>query len=188
MEKAQRAEMVAALVTDKYSGFKEGDEAVLEACSDARLEEFRAASDSRKVAERKASDLETELTKANARLKVSEEKLRTAQEAPTEEQWLERAPAPYKRLIDAAKAEEDATRAAIVSHLKDLGNNTEAELKQMPLEQLKTLAAYARFQVPDFSGRGLPQERNAAQNTGNYAPPDPYKAALEKMNGSKAVN
>lgn len=188
MEKAQRAELVAALVTDRYSGFKEGDEAVLETCSDARLEEFRAASDARKVEEKRAADTATELVKANARLKVSEEKVRTLEQAPSEEDWLAKAPARIKTLIDAQKAEEDATRSAIVSHLKDLGNNTEAELKAMPLDQLKTLAAYARFQVPDFSGRGLPQERNASQNNASYAPPDPYKAGLDKMNGSKAVN
>jgi hypothetical protein len=191
MDKAQRAEFIAALVTDKYSGFRDGDEPVLEACADTRLEEFRAAADARKVEERRSTETATELVKANARLKVSEEKLRTAQEAPTEEDWLAKAPPRYKALIDADKAQEDSVRAAIVSHLKDLGNNTEAELKAMPTEQLKTLAAYARFDVPDFSGRGIAQERHASGNRQTYAAPDPYKDALAARRvaeGSKAVN
>lgn len=190
MDKTMRAERIAALVADPYSGFKEGHEAILEACSDEQLEEFRAASDARKVSEHQAKQTETELTKANARLKVSDEKLRAASEKPTEEEWLEKAPPRYKALIDADKAEEDAVRAAIVSKLKDLGNNTEAELQAMSTDQLRTLADYARVTIPDFSGRGMPKERYAsARKTDSYAPPDPYKEPLERMrNGSKAVN
>jgi hypothetical protein len=182
-----RAELIATLVADRYSGFKSGDESVLEACSDARLEEFRAASDVRRVDEQKARVTETELTKANARLKVSDEKLRAAEQTPSEAEWLEKAPPKYKALIDADKAEEDAARAAIVSSLKDLGANTEAELKEMPLDQLRQLAAYARVTVPDFSGRGVPKDRYASSKpTNSYAPPDPYKEGLAKM--SKAIN
>ena len=45
MEKTARAELIAALVTDKHSGFADGDEAILEAASDERLERFRSAAD-----------------------------------------------------------------------------------------------------------------------------------------------
>ena len=189
MEKSQRQELIAALVTDRYSGFKDGDESVLEACADARLEEFRAAADARKVEEARARSIDTELVKANARLKVTEEKLRTAEQNPSEEEWLAKAPARVKTLLDAQKAEEDAERSSIVSQLKDLGNHTEPELKGFPLEKLRELAAYARIQIPDFSGRGVAKERNAAANTTGYAPPDPYAAALASRRGeSKMVN
>lgn len=185
-----RAELIATLVADRYSGFKAGDESILETCSDQRLEEFRAASDARRVDEQKSRTTETELVKSNARLKVSEEKLRAAEQNPTEEEWLAKAPARIKTLIDADRAEEDAVRASIVSSLKDLGANTEEELKAMSVDQLRQLAAYARVTVPDFSGRGMPKDRYAsAKSTNSYAPPDPYAAGLEKMrNGSKAVN
>lgn len=190
MDKATRAEQIAALVADRYSGFKEGDEAMLETCSDGRLEEFRAASDARKVDEQKARTTETELTKANARLKVSDEKLRAAEQMPSEEEWLAKAPPKYKALIDADRAEEDTIKASIISKLKDLGANTEAELKEMSVDQLRQLAAYARVTIPDFSGRGVPKDRYAtSKNTNSYAPPDPYAPGLEQMrNASKRVN
>lgn len=190
MDKSRRDEMIAALVIDRWSGFKAGDEAVLEACSDERLEGFRAAADVRRVEEQKTKTLETDLSKANARLTVLAEKLRTAEEAPSEEVWLSNAPPRYKALIDADKAEEDAVRASIVSKLKDLGNNTEAELQAMPIDQLRTLADYARITIPDFSGRGIPKERYASgKKTDSYAPPDPYKDGLERLkNASKMVN
>jgi len=125
--KTNRAEQIAALVVDPHSGFKTNDENMLESCSDERLAEFRAASDARRVDEQKARTTETELTKANARLKVTEEKLRAAEQAPSEEEWMAKAPAKFKALYDADKAQEDAIRAAVVSKLKDLGANTEAD-------------------------------------------------------------
>lgn len=180
MEKSTKAEIIAALVTDSYSGFKDGDEHVLEACSDARLEEFRASSDARKSAAGAQSRLETDLRNASARLKVAEERIKTLEQPLSEDDFMQKAPASIKTLLEAKKAEEDAIRASLVSQLKDLGANTEDELKKKPLDELKTLAAYARVQVPDFSGRGLPVERHAAENRANYAPPDPYKAPLEE--------
>lgn len=179
MEKNTRAELIAALVTDRYSGFKDGDEPILEAASDARLEEFRTASDARKTEERAKAKLETELTNANARLKVSEERLKTAEQNPTEEEWLSKAPPSIKSLLDARKQEEDALRASLVSSLKDLGANTEEELKAKSIIELKTLAQYARIEVPDFSGRGMPVERTAS--TKSYAPPNPYEAGIKAL-------
>lgn len=182
-----RAEIIASLVSDKHSGFKAGDDAMLETCSDVRLEEFRAAAEATRAAERDHGKTTTELTKANARLSVAEERLRTAEQNPTEDEWLAKAPPKIKVLLDAHKAQEDAVRASLVAQLKVMGANTEDELKAMDLDKLKQLAAYARVDVPDFSGRGLPVERNASEKT-NYAPPDPYAAALAAQRGSKAVN
>jgi len=187
--KTNRAEQIAALVVDPHSGFKTNDENMLESCSDERLAEFRAASDARRVDEQKARTTETELTKANARLKVTEEKLRAAEQAPSEEEWMAKAPAKFKALYDADKAQEDAIRAAVVSKLKDLGANTEAELNAKTTDQLRELAEYARVSIPDYSGRGLAKERFASSKTVNYAPPDPYAADLEKLrSSSKRVN
>jgi hypothetical protein len=187
--KTNRAEQIAALVVDPHSGFKTGDEGMLETCSDERLAEFRAASDNRRTDEQNAKTTSADLVKSNARLKVTEDKLRVAEESPSEEAWMEKAPERVKALIAAEKAEEDSVRAAIVSRLKDLGANTEAELNAMPTEQLRQLAEYSRTPVPDFSGKGLPKERYASSKTTNYAPPDPYAAGLEKLRaGSKFVN
>jgi predicted nucleic acid-binding Zn-ribbon protein len=186
MEKATRAELIAALVTDKYSGFKDGDEAILEACADARLEEFRVASDGRRSEVSARTKLETDFRNVSARLKISEERIRTAEAEMSEEEFLQRAPASIKTLVEAHKAQESAARASLVSQLKDLGAMSEDELKKKSIDELKTLASYARVEVPDFSGRGLPVERTASDRV-SYAPPDPYAAGLKSLQ-SKAVN
>jgi hypothetical protein len=177
-----RAELIATLVTDKYSGFRDGDESILEAASDARLEEFRSASDAAKASANAAARLDTEHRNVSARLKVAEERLRTAEQEMSPEEFLLRAPAEFKTLIEGHKAEEAQLRAALISQLKDLGANTEEELKKSPTDQLKTLAKYARVEIPDFSGRGLPRERHASDNNNeSYAPPDAYAAGLKAL-------
>jgi hypothetical protein len=184
MEKNVRAEVIAALVTDKYSGFKDGDEAILEACSDTRLEEFRASSESRKVEATAKARLETDHRNVGARLKIAEDRIKAAESELTEEEFLAKAPARFKTLIESAAAAEAATRASLVAQLKDLGANTEEELKKKSIDELKTLATYARVTVPDFSGRGMPAERHAAAPS--YAPPNPYAAGLKALQGGKA--
>jgi hypothetical protein len=186
MEKSTRAELIAALVTDKYSGFKDGDESILETASDARLEEFRAAADAAKASVSTISKLETDNRNLGARLKVAEERLKTAEQAMSEDEFIAKAPPSIKALLDERKAEEDAVRSALVSCLKDLGANTEEELKKKSIPELQTLAKYARVEVPNFSGRGLPQDRYASSKT-TYAPPDPYAEGIKAMR-AKTVN
>ena len=78
--------------------------------------------------------------------------------------------------------------SALVAQLKDLGANTDEELKKKSTQELTTLAKYARLEVPDYSGRGLPQSRQAEESK-NYAPPSPYAAGLKALqSGSKAIN
>ena len=188
-DKSTRAELIAALVTDKHSGFKDGDEAILEAASDVRLEEFRTATEAHRAATGAVGKLETENRNVSARLKVAEDRIKASEQTLTEEEFIARAPASIKTLLDAHKAQEDATRASIVSQLKDLGAHTEDELKKKSIEELKTLAQYARVSVPDFSGRGLPQERHASSRRENYAPPNPYPDLEPKAKSkSKTVN
>src|SRR5262245_25350548 len=148
-----RAEVVAALVTDKYSGFTIGDEAMLEGCSDARLEDFRAASEARRTEANSKTRLETDNRNISARLKVAEERLKASEQPLTEEEFLAKAPARFKDLIDAATAQEAAERLAYVNQLKDLGAHTEDELKKKGLDELKTLAAYARIKIDRKSTR-----------------------------------
>lgn len=189
MEKTARAELIAALVTDKYSGFKDGDEAILEAASDARLEEFRTASEMHRTGVSAYAKLETEHRNVSARLKVAEDRIKAGEQDLSEEEFLQRAPAPFKAVLEAHKAEEAALRAAYVSQLKDLGEHTEEELKKMPTEQLQTFAKYAHVTLPDFSGRGLPVPRTAQENNDDFTPPDPYAAGLKTLQASsKAVN
>lgn len=182
-DKTNRAELIAALVTDKYSGFKDGDEVILEACSDSRLEEFRTASEGRKSAANSLTKLETEHRNVSARLKVAEDRIRTAEQDLTEDEFLTRAPASIKSVVEAYRASEAATRSSLITQLKDLGEKGEEDLKKLSTDDLKTLASYARVDVPDFSGRGIPQERHASSRA-NYAPPDPYKDGIAKLRGA----
>jgi hypothetical protein len=184
-DKNTRAEVIASLVTDNYSGFKDGDEAILEACSDSRLDEFRAASDTRRSAEGAHNRLETDYRNASARLKVSEERIKTLEQPLSSEDFMQKAPPEIKVLLEAHKAQEDAIRSSLVSQLKDLGAHSEEELKKKSVDELKTLASYARVQVPDFSGRGLPVERHAQENKQNYAPPNPYAEPLKALAAAK---
>jgi len=188
-DKSTRAEVIAALVIDKYSGFKDGDENILEAASDARLDEFRAAADRARSAEGAYSRLETENRNVAARLKVSEDRIRTLEQPMTTEDFVQKAPPEIKALLEEKKAEEDAIRAAFVASLKDCGANTEEELKKKPIDELRMLAKYARVDVPDYSGRGLTRERNA-EDKRSYAPPSPYDAQLKALRekSAKAVN
>jgi hypothetical protein len=185
-EKATKAEIIAALVTDKYSGFKAGDEAILEACSDARLEEFRAGSDAAKTGAQAFAKLETEHRNTTARLKVAEEKIKASEQPMTEEEFTAKAPAPIKAILDEIKTAEAAERAAYISKLKDLGADSEEALRAKTMDELKTLAKYARIEV-DYSGRGLPRERRDAQGSNSYAPPSPYKEGLAALR-AKTVN
>lgn len=188
MTKEKKAELIAALTTDKYSGFKEGDVAFLETASDARLEEFKAAAEANKAAAEKATKDEDDLRAAQAKITVIEGKLKTAEAAPTEEEWIKRAPAGVKTLLENQKAQEAEVRESLIKELKAAGANTEDELKAMGTEQLKTLAKYAKVAVPDFSGRAIPQHR-AAEETDlkKYSPPDPYGPGLKALQ-DKAVN
>lgn len=187
MEKSTRAEVIAALVTDKYSGFKSGDESLLETASDARLEEFRSAAGAAKQSTTNFVRLETDHRNITARLKVAEERLKETEQPMSEEEFISKAPDGIKVILNEIKAAESAERAAIISQLKDLGADTEDALKKKSTSDLKTLATYARVTVPDFSGRGLPKERNASDATVTYAPPDPYADGLKALR-SKAVN
>ena len=177
-QKNGRAELIAALVTDKFSGFKDGDENMLEACSDTRLEEFRSASESRKSETTAHTRLETEHRNTSARLKIAEDKLKASEQELSEEEFLAKAPSSIKSLIENHKAQEAELRADLVSALKDCGANTEDELKKMDTSTLRNLAKYARVNVPDFSGKGLPVQRNASEQP-SYAAPKPYTEAIK---------
>lgn len=176
-----RAELIASLVTDKHSGFKDGDEPFLETASDARLEEFRSAAESNKARAGDIVKLETSNRNLEARIKVTDERLRVAESPLSEEEFAQRAPAGIKSILDARKAEEDGLKASLVSLLKDLGAHTEDDLKKMPIGQLQTLAAYARVEVPDFSGKAMPRLNAKQETNDDYIPPNPYEAGLKTL-------
>jgi hypothetical protein len=182
-----KAEMIADLITDKFSGFKDGDEHILEACADARLVEFRSAAASHKVKAEERTNLETENRNVTARLTVAGDRLRAAEATLTEEEFLNRAPMSIKSLVEGHRAAEQAERTSIITQLKDFSVDTEEVLNKKSVEELRTLAKYAHIEVPDFSGRGLPRNETI-KNLSSYDPPDPYAAGLKARRESKSVN
>ena len=194
MTKEKKAEIIAALTIDPHSGFKAGDEKLLEAVSDVRLEELRAAADVRKADAEKAAKTEADLRAATGRLTVIEGKLKAAEEKPTAEQWLEKAPEEIRVLIEDQRAAEVEKRETLVAKLKGLGASTEEELKAMPTAQLETLAKYAKVDAPpSYAGRGMPVVRGAAgtkEDIEDFTPPNPYEADIKALQArnSKAVD
>lgn len=182
-----KAEMIAGLVTDKFSGFKEGDEAILETMSEARLEELRAAAETNKASAAAMTKLETDHRNTAARLKVAEEKLKESEKKPTKEQWIENAPAEIKTLLDRQATQEAEQKNELVTKLKGLGANTEDELKAMDLTALQTLAKYAKVDAPavDFSGRGAP--RVPSNNNDEFKAPNPYEEPLKALRAATAA-
>jgi len=197
LDKTKRAELVAALITDQHSGFKEGDEAFLnlEAVSDARLEEFQTAAVNRKAAAEAAAKTETDHRAAAAKVTVLEGKLRDAEKPRTKEQILAdlNSVPELKTLLDNQAAQEAAERETLIVELVKVGADTKEQLTAMSTGELKTLAKYAKVATPtpDFSGQGVPR-RIATAASGDaktaYAPPDPYAEPLEKMRAAKTVN
>lgn len=186
-DKTKRAELIALLTTNNpFSGYVEADTAMLEAASEERLEEFRGAADARKAQSESFTRIENELRNANARLKVQDDRLRAAEQGMTEEEWMAKAPAHIKRVLEREKAAEDMYRGSIIVQLKDLGQHTEDDLKKMSTEQLETFAKYAHVTVPDFSAaRVAPRALMQNSDNGSYAPPDSY--GLKAKKGKQAV-
>ena len=187
-EKSTRDELIAALVTDSYSGFKDGDEPILTGASDARLDEFRAAAEKNRATHATIARMESDQRQTAARLKVAEEKIVKLEQPMTDDDFVARLSptSPIKVMLESRAAEEKTLHASLVSSLKDLGGETEEQLKKRSIPELQTLAQYARVKVLDFSGRGLPVERSASAKTITYAPPDPYKDGLEKMRAAES--
>ena len=183
MEKTARAELIAALVTDKYSGFKDGDESILEGASDERLEQFRAAADATRASLNERTRLETDHRNTTARLKVAEERIKASEAPMTEEEFIQRAPESIKKDLESLKAAEAELKATLVDGLKASGAHTEEELKKMAIPDLKRLAKYAKLEVVDYSGKG--EMKISESNEDLYEPPDPYAAGLKALQQTK---
>lgn len=187
-----RQALITKLTTCSCSGFTKDDVKMLEAASDERLQAFVVATDAamkKKEDEEKMKEEEEEKVKAAAaKAKADEDAKRTleqqvaelkaaSEKTLTEDEFLKRAPESIRTLVADKKAQDEAERTALTTSLKAASAVfNEDELKAMDLPQLRKMAALAKVDQPDYSGRGLPVIRTA---TSAFAPPDPYKAALE---------
>lgn len=162
MTAEQRAEIVRALMTNKYSGFTNGDERMLEAASDERLEAFRVASEARAN--------EDQALRAAAAKQL------------TVEEFMAAAPPELKSLISRQQQQETTLKAALVTELRAAQSEySEAELSVMPVADLTRMARLAKVDTAkiDFSGRGLP--RSLASEEDDFTPPNPYEKGLKAL-------
>jgi hypothetical protein len=150
--------------------------AASEAATKEATDKAAAAETARAAAEAKATGAETEKAGAEARIKALEAGAIPAAEL-----------AELRGLAAAKKEQDEAEKAGLVGKLKALGALTEDQLKAKPLDELRTLAAFAKVDAPraDFSGMGQPAQRAAGSAT--FAPPDPYKAGVDALRAANAA-
>ncbi len=125
----------------------------------------------------------TELKAAADAKKEADAKIKTLEAAQIPAEELTQL-----RSLATAKAAQDATeKTELVTKLVALKTLTEEQLKAKSLDDLRTLAAFAKIETPDFSGRGIAQPRVAAA-TEDFTPPNPYEAGLKALQGASKVN
>jgi hypothetical protein len=144
-----------------------------------------------KAAAEKFKVLEAKRLADEAKLKAAQAAGLTLEEYE-EAQWLKTAPASIRAMAAENKRVKAERKAELVAALKTASDAlTEEQLNAKPLDELETLAKFAKLDAPvvtDFSGRGVPVPRSAGEHNVHLNPPDPYKAGIAKMRGEKAVN
>ena len=172
-----KAERIAALLKHEHNTVK--DLKTLETVSEDFLTilETQATANGEQSAKH-AAELKTAQDKqaeTDAKLKAAE-----AAQIPAEELVTLRALGAAKQAADTAEKVSLVTK--LVAASKAL---TKEQLETKTLDDLKTLAAFAKIETVDYSIKGIPTPRAAQTPLTEYAPPDPYAAELKAL---KAVN
>ena len=104
------------------------------------------------------------------KIKAAAAKAGISVEEYEEQEFLKTAPASIRAMAAKHKAAEAARKTELVAALKG-GPLDEKQLAAKSVEDLETLAAYAKVETVDFSGRGLPR---SAEERRDNTPPNPY--------------
>ncbi|MCR4301806.1 MAG: hypothetical protein NUV51_09365 [Sulfuricaulis sp.] len=180
-EDTMKADKIKALIECPCTGFTAADVKALEGFDEARLDAFVAEGEGRKKLNDDLKAAADAKTAAETKAAEAEAKLKAAAEhVPTEDEYLKSAPVSIRTLVEERKAQDAATKTALVAQLKSASVLTEEQLNAKPLDELRTLAAFAKVETPDFSGRGVPMPRNAGED---FVPPDPYEKGLKALRG-----
>ena len=135
--------------------------------ADKKKEEDAAAEKARVASQNNPEDVK--LKAAAAKMTVEEYE---------EAEYLKTAPQSVRTLVANEKARNATRKTELVNVLKTAGALTEDQLKAKSLEDLETLAKFAKVDEVDFSGRGLAGgEKDVFAN-----PPNGYAIALEARN------
>lgn len=206
MDKKQR---VLALINNPKTPFTAEDEAMLMTASDARLEALTAEAD-KPASPSSTPPAPTPPTTERPQVPVpstppptpapglppvnqdpNARGTTTAAAAPqSEEEWLKTAPDSVRKLVADAKARETAERTTIVSSLKGKQDAyTEAELNEMPIDQLRKVAKLAKVneETVDFTGLGAFRENRSSSEDSNVIPAPPsLDAKLKELRASES--
>lgn len=183
-------ERIAKLLANKHNIVK--NEAALKLLGDGELKEVE---DAAAAAEAKVAAAEkmvvNEKAAADAKAKTDKEaadKLAAAGAKPsmTRDEMLAAMP-DVKAMLDERAAHDAIEHAALVTTLKAASSVlTEEQLKAKSLEELRTLAAFAKVEAPvDFSGRGAPR---MPEKTEDFAPPQAYEKDIKALRERQTVN
>lgn len=172
MTPEMKAEIIKTLVADKHSGFTVGDEKMLEAASDERLESFRVAAEARALEVKEVKEL-----------KAAEGK------QLSQEDFMKVAPPELKSLISRQQKQETERKADLVAVLKTAQEeHSESQLAAMPTDELESMARMLKTQVADkrdYSGRGV--SRTMSDGGDDFTPPDPYADGLKALRAAQGI-
>lgn len=172
MTAEQKTELIKVLVADKHSGFTAGDEKMLEAASDERLESFKVAAEARALEVKEVKEI-----------KAAEGK------QLSEEDFMKAAPPSLKSLINRQQEQETRRKADLVAALKTAQDEyAEAALSAMPVDELERMARMTKAKITsknDYSGRGLAY---SGAEGDDFTPPDPYADGIKALKASQSVN
>jgi hypothetical protein len=182
----KKVDAIKALTACPCSGFLPADAKELEAFSEERLTAMAEIA----IAKKKTDDeVAAEKAESAKKFKAAEDTIAelkaAAEKAPTEDEYLAKAPESIRTLVAEKKAQDIKIKTDLVAQLKvaAAGAYTEAELNEKSIVELTKLATMAKV---DYSGRSVP--RAAADGSSSYAPPDPYAAGIKALQGKSAVN
>lgn len=172
MTAEQRAEVIKTLVANKHSGFVAGDDKMLEAATDERLEAAMVAASAREKEVKAAEEARTP-------------------KALTTENFMDVAPPEVKALIARTQRAETERKADLVNGLKAAQSEySESELSGMKLEDLERMARVTKLEENEppvsYMGRGVPRSAAAQKADDVYAnPPDPYADGIKAMQAAR---
>lgn len=183
MNDADRKAAIKLITATKGTGYcadNADDMAELNAMSDKNLINLRTLAEGKSKAEGDLKTAQEAKVEAEAKLKAAEEKKPEAKPLTRDEIFA--ADPSLKTIVTEHDARVAAEKKALIEKLIAASKvQTKEQLEAKSVEELRTLASYAKVEVPpaDFSGRGIPMPRAAAEDNSKFAPPNPWASLTE---------
>jgi uncharacterized phage infection (PIP) family protein YhgE len=152
----------------------------LESASDELLTEMQASAEAHKA---EVAGLTTKITTLDAELKTAQAGLKTNEDAKVSAHAKITALEAKVDALAPIAAEHDARVAVektnLIKSLEASKVETIEQLTARSLDELKTLAKFAKVETVDYSGRGIAMPRT--DHTVDSTPPNPYEVPLKAL-------